>query len=88
MDDEHLVKTTARVFELAGVGVLVAGALLAVGIFAVRMARRIGFQDAYHDLRADLGRAILRLRPRHARCFHPALACAIGRRKPERGSGH
>jgi len=59
MDYEHLVAGTARAFELAGVGVLVLGALLAVGIFARQTARRAPFQDAYHALRADLGRAIL-----------------------------
>ena len=59
MDYEHLVSSTARVFELAGVAVLLFGALLAIGIFAGRVARRAAFQDAYHALRADLGRAIL-----------------------------
>jgi len=59
MDYEHLVATTARVFELAGVGVLLLGALLAAGIFARRIGRHVAFQDAYHELRADLGRAIL-----------------------------
>jgi uncharacterized membrane protein len=59
MDYEHLVVASARVVELAGVAVLLLGALLAGGAFARRLARRVVFQDAYHGLRADLGRAIL-----------------------------
>ena len=59
MDYEHLVIASARVVELAGVAVLLLGALLAGGAFARRLARRVVFQDAYHGLRADLGRAIL-----------------------------
>lgn len=51
MNYEHLVAASARVVELAGVAV-------AVLVFAARLARRAAFQDAYHDLRADLGRAI------------------------------
>jgi len=59
MDHEHLVAQAARVVELAGVAVLLLGALFAGGAFAVRLARRARFHDAYHSLRADLGRAIL-----------------------------
>jgi uncharacterized membrane protein len=59
MDYEHLVVASARVVELAGVAVLLVGALLAGGAFARRLSRRVDFQDAYHGLRADLGRAIL-----------------------------
>jgi uncharacterized membrane protein len=59
MDYEHLVTAAARVVELAGVAVLLFGALLASGVFASRLARRVIFQDAYRALRADLGRAIL-----------------------------
>ena len=59
MDYEHLVIASARVVELAGVAVLLLGALLAGGAFARRLSRRVVFQDAYHGLRADLGRAIL-----------------------------
>jgi uncharacterized membrane protein len=59
MDYEHLVAVSARIVELAGVAVLLLGALLAAGAFARRLAHRAGFQDAYHALRADLGRAIL-----------------------------
>jgi len=46
---------------LPGVGVLllVAGALLASAAFVLRLLRSVSFNDAYHQLRADLGRAIL-----------------------------
>ena len=59
MNYEYLVSATAHVFELTGVAVLLLGALVAVGAFAARLARHTSFQDAYHALRADLGRAIL-----------------------------
>jgi uncharacterized membrane protein len=59
MDYEYLVVASAHVVELAGVAVLLLGALLAGGAFARRLSRRVVFQDAYHGLRADLGRAIL-----------------------------
>jgi uncharacterized membrane protein len=59
MDYEHLVAGSARIVELAGVAVLLLGALFAAVAFARRLARRIDFHDAYHRLRADLGRAIL-----------------------------
>ena len=59
MNYEHFVATAARAVELSGVAVLLLGAVLAVGAFARRLARRAVFQDAYHALRADLGRAIL-----------------------------
>jgi uncharacterized membrane protein len=59
VDYEHFVIAAARVVEFIGVVVLLLGALLAVAAFARRLARRVAFQDAYHALRADLGRAIL-----------------------------
>jgi uncharacterized membrane protein len=59
VDYEHVVAASARVVELAGVGVLLFGAALAAWVFARRLAHRTAFQDAYHALRADLGRAIL-----------------------------
>lgn len=48
-----------KIVELVGVLVLIAGAVLASAAFLVRMLRRRTFRDAYHELRADLGRAIL-----------------------------
>lgn len=59
MDYEHFVGAAARVVEFVGVAVLLLGALIAAVAFLRRLARREAFQDAYHVLRADLGRAIL-----------------------------
>jgi uncharacterized membrane protein len=59
MEYEHFISAAAHVVELAAVGVLLLGALLAGGAFASRLTRRVAFPEAYHGLRADLGRAIL-----------------------------
>jgi uncharacterized membrane protein len=59
MDYEYVVAGAARVVELAGVAVLLLGALLAGGACTRRLARGAALPDAYHALRADLGRAIL-----------------------------
>jgi uncharacterized membrane protein len=59
MEHEQLIVTAARIVEISGVAVLLFGALLAAMAFAWRVAHRINFHDAYHGLRADLGRAIL-----------------------------
>jgi uncharacterized membrane protein len=56
---EHLIGNAARVVEVAGVAVLLLGALVAVGVFAKRIGDAVAFDTAYHGLRADLGRAIL-----------------------------
>lgn len=59
MDQEQLITGAARIVEMAGVAVLLFGAVLAAAAFAWRMSRHIDFHVAYHGLRADLGRAIL-----------------------------
>jgi len=59
MDHEHLIVTAARMVELAGVSVLIFGAVVAAAAFVKRVAGHVTFNDAYHGLRADLGRAIL-----------------------------
>jgi uncharacterized membrane protein len=59
MQYEHLVAAAARVVELIGVATLLLGALLAALAFFKRVLAHTSFQDAYHALRADLGRAIL-----------------------------
>ena len=59
MDHDRFIAVAARAVELAGVAVLLVGALLAAGAFLARLARRTDFSVAYHALRADLGRAIL-----------------------------
>ncbi len=59
MSLDSFAATAGHVVELVGILVLVAGALLATLAFVYRLSRRATFRDAYHDLRADLGRAIL-----------------------------
>jgi uncharacterized membrane protein len=59
MGQEQFITGAARLVELAGVAVLLLGAILAAGAFARRLAARVDFHVAYHGLRADLGRAIL-----------------------------
>mgnify|MGYP001314568225 CR=1 FL=1 len=59
MNTEQIVGEAARVVEMAGVAVLLLGAIVAGIAFATRMVGRVAFAAAYHDLRADLGRAIL-----------------------------
>jgi uncharacterized membrane protein len=59
MDYATHVIAAARVVEIVGVAVLLLGALLAAATFARRLLRGASFEDAYHALRADLGRAIL-----------------------------
>jgi uncharacterized membrane protein len=59
MSIDTFASGASRIVELIGVLVLIAGALLACVASVVRMARGMTFQEAYHGLRADLGRAIL-----------------------------
>jgi uncharacterized membrane protein len=59
MSLDHIAALAGRAVEAIGIAVLMAGAILAAVAFAVRLARRLPFHDAYHQLRADLGRAIL-----------------------------
>ena len=59
MSLDHVAEVAGRAVEAVGIAVLMAGAILASVAFAVRLARRRPFTDAYHQLRADLGRAIL-----------------------------
>lgn len=59
MSLDHVATTAGRVVEFVGIAVLIAGAALAAVAFAMRLARGLGFGEAYHGLRADLGRAIL-----------------------------
>lgn len=56
--DEFAVMA-GRAVEAVGVLTLLAGATLALLAFAARLLRRVPFRDAYHAVRADLGRAIL-----------------------------
>jgi uncharacterized membrane protein len=59
MEFERFASLSARIVEFVGVAVLLLGALVAAAAFSYRLVRRAVFQDAYHALRADLGRAIL-----------------------------
>ena len=59
MSLDQFASGAGHVIELVGVLLLVAGALLASAVCAVRVLRGVSFDDAYHLLRADLGRAIL-----------------------------
>jgi len=59
MDYEHWVVSAAKVVEIVGVLVMLAGALIASLAYARRLVRQTPPQEAYHALRADLGRAIL-----------------------------
>ena len=59
MNYEHIVVAAAGVVEVVGVTVLLLGALLAALVCVRRLVAGVSFQDAYHALRADLGRAIL-----------------------------
>lgn len=56
---DHFASIAGRTVELIGICVLIGGALLAGLVFALRLVRRASFVEAYHGLRADLGRAIL-----------------------------
>jgi uncharacterized membrane protein len=59
MSLDHIAAVAGRAVEAVGIVVLMAGAVLASLAFAIRLARGRPFHDAYHRLRADLGRAIL-----------------------------
>jgi len=59
MDFDKLAIETGKIVEMIGVAVLVVGAILAIGAFLIRLVGGRPLRDVYHDLRADLGRAIL-----------------------------
>lgn len=59
MEPESFVASASRGVEFAAVVILLLGALLAAGAFARRLLLGAAFANAYHALRADLGRAIL-----------------------------
>jgi uncharacterized membrane protein len=55
---EDVMENVVRGFEVAGVGVLAAGSILAFVVFAVDLFRR-PFDQAYERVRQGVGRAIL-----------------------------
>ena len=59
MQIDHIASIAGHIAELAGIVVLVAGGALACVAFVVRLMRGMSFGASYHELRADLGRAIL-----------------------------
>ncbi|WP_428667376.1 DUF1622 domain-containing protein [Reyranella sp.] len=59
MSLDHFASVAGRAVEFVGIAVLIAGAVLASIAFVVRLARGATMQAGYHELRADLGRAIL-----------------------------
>jgi uncharacterized membrane protein len=59
MTIDTLASGAGRVVELIGIVVLILGALIASAVFVLRLLRGASFNDAYHGLRADLGRAML-----------------------------
>jgi len=59
MSLDQLATTSGRIVEFIGILVLIVGAALAILAVGLRLARGRSFRDAYRELRADLGRAIL-----------------------------
>ncbi len=59
MSLDTIASTAGHAVELVGILVLVAGGALAGIAFIWRMLQGATFRDAYHEMRADLGRAIL-----------------------------
>ena len=55
---EDVMENVVRGFEVAGVGVLAAGSILAFVVFAVDLFR-LPFDQAYEGVRQGVGRAIL-----------------------------
>ena len=55
---EDVMQDVVRGFEIAGVGVLVVGSVLAFGRFAIELFGR-PFEQAYEGVRQGVGRAIL-----------------------------
>ncbi|HEU4628489.1 MAG TPA: DUF1622 domain-containing protein [Gemmatimonadaceae bacterium] len=53
------VEWLVRAIEIGGIAIIVVGALVATGLFALHLARGHAFDGAYHDYRLNLGRAIL-----------------------------
>jgi uncharacterized membrane protein len=59
MDFRQAVELAGTGFEVAGVGILVVGALAAFVMYVIDLVRRKNSLQAYRDLRRDLGKAIL-----------------------------
>lgn len=59
MTIDALASTAGHIVELIGVLILLAGAFIAIIACLVRLRRGATLEDAYHGLRADLGRSML-----------------------------
>jgi uncharacterized membrane protein len=59
MDFKQVADAVGTGFQVAGVTVLVVGALLALALYLKALPRRRETPTAYSDLRRDLGKAIL-----------------------------
>jgi uncharacterized membrane protein len=59
MTIDVLASTAGHIVELIGVFILLAGAFIAIVAGLVRLRRGASLPDAYHGLRADLGRSML-----------------------------
>lgn len=53
---DSIMHWLVKVIEAVGVGVIVAGAVIATIAFLKRLARKEGFTDTYNWYRASLGR--------------------------------
>jgi uncharacterized membrane protein len=57
---DEFASSAGRAVELVGIAVLIVGAVLAAFAFVARVVvMHFSFGESYHELRADLGRAIL-----------------------------
>src|SRR6266487_1062334 len=59
MEFRQLVELAGTGFEVAGVGILVIGAAIALGMYIIALVQRKDGSRAYRELRRDLGKAIL-----------------------------
>lgn len=59
MTIDLLASTAGHIVELIGVLILLTGAFIAIVASLVRLRRGATLEDAYHGLRADLGRSML-----------------------------
>jgi uncharacterized membrane protein len=59
MDIKSIIEATGMVFELAGVGLLTTGSLIAGVKYGAALIRRSDLSGAYQALRRDLGKTIL-----------------------------
>ena len=59
MSYQDFMEGTVKVFELVGVAVLLIGGLLAFSLYFFRLVSGVSRRQAFNEVRASLGRAIL-----------------------------